>query len=70
MRILTSIKRRLADATGAVTEEFSFMTMVALAAVTALLVFFKNVPFIGGLLSALFESLFTHATAQIAGLFS
>lgn len=70
MRILTSIKRRLADATGAVTEEYSFMTLVALAAVGVLLAFFKNVPFIGGLLSTLFSSLFSQITSQVAGLFS
>lgn len=70
MRIFHSIKRRLAEATGAVTEEFSFMTLVAFAAVGVLLAFFKNVPFLGGLLQGLFTGLFHHVTAQIAGLFS
>jgi hypothetical protein len=69
MRIFQSIKRRLADATGAVTEEFSFLTVVALAIVAVLIVFIKS-PVITGLLVQLFQNLFEHLTAQIMGLFS
>lgn len=70
MRILKSIKRRLAESTGAVTEEFSFLTIVALAIVGILLAFFKNIPFFGTLLTRLFTSLFDHLISQIVGLFS
>jgi hypothetical protein len=69
MRIFQSIKRRLADATGAVTEEFSFLTVVALAIVAVLIVFIKS-PVITGLLVQLFQNLFEHLIAQIMGLFS
>lgn len=69
MRIFQSIKRRLADATGAVTEEFSFLTVVALAIVGVLIVFIKS-PVITGLLVQLFQNLFEHLIAQIMGLFS
>jgi len=70
MRIFSSIKRRLAESTGAVTEEFSFLTVVALAIVGALLFFFSKTPVLGGLLAKLFGSLFDTLIGQIAGLFS
>lgn len=71
MHLFRSIKRRLADTTGAVTEEFSFLTIVALAIVGAVLFFFRGA---GGLLTTLltklFTSLFDSLIAQIVGLFS
>lgn len=70
MRILTAIKRRLADSTGAATEEFSFLTVVALAIVASLLFFFRNVGFMTTLLTRLFSSLFDTLINQIVGLFS
>jgi len=69
MRILKSIKRRLSDTVGAVTEEFSFVTVVALALVGVLIVFIKS-PVISGLLVQLFQNLFQHLISQIMGLFS
>jgi hypothetical protein len=69
MRFYNSIKRRLADTAGAVTEEFSFLTVVALALVGVLLAFFKG-GFLGGLLQTLFSNLFQHLINQIVGLFS
>lgn len=70
MKLMHSIKRRLAETTGAVTEEFSFLTIVALAIVGALLAFFSKVPLIGQLLTKLFSALFNTLIEQIAGLFS
>lgn len=70
MRIFKSIKRRLAESTGAVTEEFSFLTVVALAVVGVLLTFFSKVPLLGKLLQGLFTSLFENLISQISGLFS
>lgn len=70
MRIFKSIKRRLAESTGAVTEEFSFLTVVALAIVGALLFFFSRTPILNTLLGKLFASLFDTLIGQIVGLFS
>lgn len=70
MRILKAIKRRLAETSGAVTEEFSFLTVAALAIVAALLFFFRNVGFISELLTKLFSALFNTLIEQIIGLFS
>ena len=69
MRILKSLKRRLAESVGAVTEEFSFLTLIALAIVGVLLFFIKSGPF-AALLARLFTDLFTKFFEQIAGLFS
>lgn len=70
MRIITSLKHRLADTTGAVTEEFSFITVVALAIVGVLLAFLSKTPILGSLLAKLFTSLFDTLISQIVGLFS
>lgn len=70
MRILKSLKRRLAESTGAVTEEFSFLTVVALAIVGILLFFFRKFEFFASLLSKLFSALFDTLVNQIVGLFS
>ena len=69
MRILKPIKRRLAESVGAVTEEFSFLTLIALAIVGVLLFVVKSGPF-ASLLIKLFTQLFEQLFAQIVGLFS
>lgn len=69
MKTLLKLRLRLADATGAITEEFSFMSVVALALVGVLAAVTKS-PFLAGLFTSLFQDLFQHFTNWLGGLFS
>ena len=68
MKALIKLKLRLADVTGAVTEEFSFTAIVALLIVGVLATVTKS-PVFATLFLTLFQDVFHHFTTWIGGYF-
>ncbi len=68
MQTLLKLKLRLAQTTGAVTEEYSFMAVVALL-VVGVLAFVTKSPVFGRLFVSLFQNVFTHSGSWLDGLF-
>lgn len=69
MQYLIKLKLRLADVTGAVTEEFSFISVIALLIVGVLAAITKS-PVFGQLFLSLFQDVFSHFVSWLGGLFS
>lgn len=69
MKSIIKLKLRLADVTGAITEEFSFISIVVLLIVGVLAAVTKS-PIFSGLFLNLFQNVFQHFVTWIGGFFS
>ncbi len=69
MKSIIKLKLRLAEVTGAVTEEFSFIAVIALLIVGVLAAVTKS-PIFTTLFLTLFQDVFHHFTSWLGGFFS